>query len=41
VILGAIRALASIQVAIKQLALDLDLLAETSAYTCEPVTQRN
>lgn len=41
VILGAIRALASIQVAIEQLAPALDLLAEAAAYTSEPVTQRD
>jgi ubiquinone biosynthesis protein len=41
VILGAIRALASIQVAIEQLAPDLDLLAEAAAYTGELVTRRD
>jgi hypothetical protein len=41
VIFGAIRALASIRVAIQQLAPDLDLLAEAAAYTSERVTERD
>jgi ubiquinone biosynthesis protein len=40
VILGAIRALATIQVAIGLLAPDLDLLAEAAAHTSDPVTPR-